>query len=88
MSEFIVACKTTDIPADGKLSLEVDERFVVIAYIDGDYYCIDDVCTHDDGPLSDGVMGESTICTRPCSARRISDAMARRRGSVRGASRK
>ena len=65
MSDFILACKTTDIPAEGKLSLEVDDRFVVIACVDGDYYCIDDVCTHDGGSLGDGeIDGNCLVCPR------------------------
>ena len=65
MSDFIPACKTTDIPASGKLSLEVADRFVVIACIDGEYYCIDDVCTHDGGTLGDGeIDGHCLVCPR------------------------
>ena len=65
MSDFIPACKTSDIPPDGKLSLEVDDRFVVIACIDGEYFCIDDVCTHDGGPLADGELhGFRIACPR------------------------
>ena len=65
MPEFIAVCKTTDIPADGKLSIEVNERFIVVALVDGDYYCIDDVCTHDGGTLGDGELdGHCLVCPR------------------------
>jgi 3-phenylpropionate/trans-cinnamate dioxygenase ferredoxin subunit len=65
MTDFIPACKTTDIPLDGKLSLEIGDRFVVIANIDGEYYCIDDVCTHDGGTLGDGeIDGHCLVCPR------------------------
>ena len=65
MSDFIPACKTTEVPLGGKLSLEIEDRFVVIAHIDGEYYCIDDVCTHDGGTLGDGeIDGHCLVCPR------------------------
>jgi len=65
MSDFIAACKTTDIPPSDKLSLELGDRFVVVARIDGEYYCIDDICTHDGGTLGDGELdGYCLVCPR------------------------
>jgi 3-phenylpropionate/trans-cinnamate dioxygenase ferredoxin component len=65
MSDFITACKTSDVPPGGKLSLEVADRFIVIANIDGAYFCIDDVCTHDGGTLGDGeIDGHCLVCPR------------------------
>jgi 3-phenylpropionate/trans-cinnamate dioxygenase ferredoxin subunit len=33
--------------------------------VDGEYYCIEDVCTHDGGPLGDGNLFEHCIeCPR------------------------
>ena len=46
--------KTTDIPDPGKQYFEVDDRLVVLFHVGGDYYCLEDVCTHDGGPLGDG----------------------------------
>ncbi|MDX1928768.1 MAG: non-heme iron oxygenase ferredoxin subunit [Pirellulaceae bacterium] len=65
MSDFIPACKTTDVPPGGKLSLEVADRFIVIVHLDGAYFCIDDVCTHDGGTLGDGeIDGHCLVCPR------------------------
>lgn len=45
--------------------VEVNDRLVIIFNVDGQYYCIDDVCTHDGGPLSDGELeGCQIICPR------------------------
>lgn len=35
-------------------SIEVDGRRLVLFNIEDKYYCIADVCSHDDGPLGDG----------------------------------
>ena len=44
---------------------EVDERLVVVVHVEGLFYCIDDVCTHDGGPLGDGELcGFEIACPR------------------------
>jgi 3-phenylpropionate/trans-cinnamate dioxygenase ferredoxin subunit len=65
MPEFFKAAKVADIPDPGKLTLEVEERLVVIIHVDGEFHCIDDVCTHDGGPLGDGILcGFELACPR------------------------
>jgi 3-phenylpropionate/trans-cinnamate dioxygenase ferredoxin subunit len=65
MSDFISVAKVGDIPDPGKLCLEVDDAMVVIVLIEGQYFCIDDVCTHDGGPLGEGELCEHAIaCPR------------------------
>lgn len=54
MPEFIPVAKTSDIPDPGTLLVEVDERLIVLIHAAGHFYALDDVCTHDGGPLSEG----------------------------------
>ena len=54
MSEFLSAARTSEISDGGKLLVEVDDRLVILFQVGNDYFCIDDVCTHDGGTLSDG----------------------------------
>ena len=56
MNDFVPVAKTTEIPDPGKLLVEVDERLVVLIRAAGYFYALDDVCTHDGGPLSDGPL--------------------------------
>lgn len=52
-------------PDSGRLCLEVADRFIVIVKIENDYFCIDDVCTHDGGPLGEGELhGFCLACPR------------------------
>ena len=38
---------------------------VVVCLVNGELYCVDDVCTHDGGPLGDGLLdGHELICPR------------------------
>jgi 3-phenylpropionate/trans-cinnamate dioxygenase ferredoxin subunit len=54
MSHYIPVAKTSDISDPGKLLVEVEDRLVVLIHAAGHYYALDDVCTHDGGPLSEG----------------------------------
>ena len=54
MSEFIQVANQGDLADGGKMLIEVDERLVILCRFGDDYFCIDDVCTHDGGTLSDG----------------------------------
>ncbi len=65
MSEFIPVAKAAAIPDPGKQLFEVDDRLVVLFHVAGEFFCLDDVCTHDDGPLGEGQLDEHTIaCPR------------------------
>lgn len=65
MSEFVKVAKVADMPDPGKLTLEVEDSVVVLFRVDGRFYCIDDVCTHDGGPLGEGRLCDHAIaCPR------------------------
>ncbi|MCA9146464.1 MAG: non-heme iron oxygenase ferredoxin subunit [Planctomycetaceae bacterium] len=65
MSEFIQVAKVSDVTSAGKLILEVDDRMVVLLHINEQFFCIDDVCTHDGGPLGEGELcGFELACPR------------------------
>ena len=65
MSDFVKVASVSDLPEGEKTIAEVDERIVVLVHTQGQFYCIDDVCTHDGGPLSDGQLeGCEISCPR------------------------
>ena len=64
-SEFKVVAKTSDLADPGSCLVEVDQRLIVLVCSGGKFYALDDVCTHDGGPLSDGpVSGGAIACPR------------------------
>jgi 3-phenylpropionate/trans-cinnamate dioxygenase ferredoxin subunit len=65
MSEFYFAANADDVP-DGSMKLvEVDDRLVILFHRGSQFYCIDDVCTHDGGTLSTGTCHDYVItCPR------------------------
>jgi nitrite reductase/ring-hydroxylating ferredoxin subunit len=51
MAEFTRVADVSELPEPGKLLVEVDGDPVALFHIDGHFHAIDDVCTHDGGPL-------------------------------------
>lgn len=65
MSHYVKAAQVGDIkPGDRKI-VEIDGTFVAVFNVDGDFYAIKDVCTHDDGPVAEGELdGYEIVCPR------------------------
>jgi 3-phenylpropionate/trans-cinnamate dioxygenase ferredoxin subunit len=56
MADFVPVAKLSEIPDPGKLLVEAGERLVVLIRAAGHVYALDDICTHDGGPLSEGPL--------------------------------
>ena len=54
MADFTPVAKTSDVADPGSMLVEVDERLIVLIHAADHWYALDDICTHDGGPLSDG----------------------------------
>jgi 3-phenylpropionate/trans-cinnamate dioxygenase ferredoxin subunit len=62
---WIDVAAADDVPRGEHRVYELDARFVVVYNIGGELYAIEDLCTHDGNPLSDGpVEGYEVTCTR------------------------
>jgi 3-phenylpropionate/trans-cinnamate dioxygenase ferredoxin subunit len=67
LSDFAVVAQTSEVEDPGSMLVEVDGRLVVLIHAAGHWYALDDVCTHDGGPLNEGPLDavEGTIaCPR------------------------
>ena len=65
MNEFHFAANKSDIADGGQVLVEVDDRLVILFRFGEQFYCLDDVCTHDGGTLSDGELdGFAIECPR------------------------
>lgn len=63
--EFVKVARVSDLLPGERLWYDFEEETVILFNIDGNYYCIDDICTHDGGPLADGPLeGCEVICPR------------------------
>jgi 3-phenylpropionate/trans-cinnamate dioxygenase ferredoxin component len=62
---WIVAATEGEIEPGKVKVVEVGERRLAVCNVDGEYYCIDDVCTHDGGALDQGeLLGDQIECPR------------------------
>jgi 3-phenylpropionate/trans-cinnamate dioxygenase ferredoxin subunit len=65
MADFVAVARFSELPDPGRLVVELDDRLVVLVRVGADVFAIDDVCTHDGGPLSEGEVKDHTIaCPR------------------------
>lgn len=63
--EFIQIAGVTELEDGDRLFIELDDQAIILLAVDGDYYAVRDVCTHDDGPLGEGDLdGCQLICPR------------------------
>lgn len=61
MDDFVTVAKTCDL-SEGEVMLVVvgDER-IALSNIGGSFYAIGEVCTHAEGPLSEGIVEDEEV---------------------------
>jgi 3-phenylpropionate/trans-cinnamate dioxygenase ferredoxin subunit len=65
LPHFVTVAQTTDIPPGEREVFDVEGYYIAVFNVGGTYYAIEDVCTHDDGPLADGELdGYEIECPR------------------------
>jgi 3-phenylpropionate/trans-cinnamate dioxygenase ferredoxin subunit len=63
--QWITIATAEEVPPGERLVVEIGRKWVAVFNINGIYYAIEDVCTHDDGPLAEGELSGTTIeCPR------------------------
>lgn len=64
--QFVTICKVEEIPTGEVRVFEPEDDIrVAICNIEGKFFAVDDLCTHDDGPLGDGDLdGYCIECPR------------------------
>ncbi len=62
---FVTVARVGEIPEGGVKVVRVEDQAVAVFRVDGAYWAIDDVCTHDGGPLAEGHLEDHVIeCPR------------------------
>jgi len=65
MAEYVKVATRSELPPGSKMLAEVDGRPIAVFHVDGAFYAMDDVCTHDGGPLAEGELrGAEIQCPR------------------------
>jgi 3-phenylpropionate/trans-cinnamate dioxygenase ferredoxin subunit len=65
MSDWITVAIEGEIARGSCRVLDLDGTAVALFHIDGGYFAIEDVCTHDGGDLASGCLqGDQIVCPR------------------------
>jgi len=65
MTDWQTVAKVADIPARRVAVFQVGDHEVAVCNLDGQFYAIDDLCTHDGGSLDQGELDAAEIeCPR------------------------
>jgi len=65
MGDFVRVATVGELPDPGATVVEVDGDLIALFHVEGAYYALDDVCTHDGGPLASGELtGHKVVCPR------------------------
>jgi len=65
VTEYVKVASIRELPPGKRLWHDFEEESVIVFNIDGNFYAIADLCTHDDGPLGDGDLhGFEIECPR------------------------
>ena len=57
MIDFVTVARVGDIPSGKGRQVTVNDRWVGLFNVNGEYHALDNVCLHRGGPLSDGLIG-------------------------------
>lgn len=65
MSDWIEVAPVEELKPGERRVVNVDDVMIAVFNVDGSYYAIEDVCTHDGAPLGSGeIEGDQIICPR------------------------
>lgn len=65
MSDWVDVAGIEEIPVNGCKVVDVDDAKIAVFRLNGAFYAIEDICTHDGGELASGTVdGEEIICPR------------------------
>ena len=62
---FVTVARVGEIPVGGRKVVRVDDQAIALFHLEDGYYALDDLCTHDGGPLAEGALEDHVIeCPR------------------------
>ena len=62
---WLSVAKAADIPVGGSLIVRLDDTPVAVFHLEDGWYAIEDICTHDGGPVAEGRLEGGIIeCPR------------------------
>lgn len=64
-AEFVEIAPASELPNGERLFVDLGDKPIVLFNIGGQFFAIGDICSHDDGPLGDGMIENfNVVCPR------------------------
>ena len=65
MAQFVRVAKVEEVPEGEARVFALGELRLALCKVEGAFYCVEDICSHDDGPLGEGcLVGHEIECPR------------------------
>ena len=65
MPEFVTVASAQEFESGDRIVVEVNNHYIAVFKVSDHFYAIEDLCTHDDGPLAEGTLYGTVIeCPR------------------------
>jgi 3-phenylpropionate/trans-cinnamate dioxygenase ferredoxin subunit len=65
MAEWVDVAKAEEFPPGTSVTVDLEDRVVAVFNVEGEFYAIEDLCTHDGGDLASGELeGDEIVCPR------------------------
>ena len=61
MADFVKAVEAAKVPPDTMLTVEVGGESILLANVDGTYYGMGAICTHEEWDLSEGTLVDTEV---------------------------
>jgi 3-phenylpropionate/trans-cinnamate dioxygenase ferredoxin subunit len=62
---FVPVARVGEIPDGGVKVVRIEDQAIAVFRLGNEYFALDDVCTHDGGPLAEGIVeGDEIECPR------------------------
>lgn len=65
MADWFDVARADDVPPGTAYAADVEGTFIAVVNVDGEFFAVEDLCTHDGGDLATGdVEGDEIVCPR------------------------
>ena len=65
MSDWVDVAPVANLPPGERRVVDVDGTQIVVVNVNGEYFAVEDVCTHDGTPLGEGeILDQEIVCPR------------------------
>ena len=61
IGELVELCRVSDLEPGEGTTVHAGDRDVAVFNVDGEFYALDNACTHEGGPLGQGMLFGSTV---------------------------